>query len=263
MSALGSFLLRNSVNSGNPGGTLPLVHSLSGYRFGKLLAAGQIVAEECDVFKEENLNYFFMGRPAYKVKDASLQAETWELPCCFIFEYAAIGNIKRVFPFDSGGHYLELYPHYINMMPLDEFEVSDVEDAPSRIVGAFFGTPDAYFHLRPKDEAAFEREFSLGPKDAEVRAAHKLARHPAPQGFDDRRFTIELQTSETIDLKVVKPLAVIMPAVYLDDEETRRIVVQEWKAEPISYPINSLSVNQYYGQIYERVERFYKDNGYL
>src|SRR5688572_24122883 len=113
MSPLAAFLSRNSVT---PGTTLPVVHSMSGYRFEKIWQNGRIESEECDVFVGENLNYFFMGRPAYKVGSREQDAEHWQLPCCFIFDYQSIGSIKRVFPFDSGAHHNGLYPEYIGMM---------------------------------------------------------------------------------------------------------------------------------------------------
>lgn len=262
MTSLAEFLKRNTIE---PGNTLPLVQSVSAYHLIKNIGPNDsIQAPECDVFTGENLNYFFVGRPAYKVIGEDAVAAEWELPCCFIFEYEAVGDIKRIFPFDSGAHHLNLYPNYISMMDITEFEVSSINDAPARIIGAYFGDARSYFDLRPKSEREFNEQFGLGPLDAEVRAVHRLALDGREdKKYDDRRLTIEIQSDAHVDLKVTKPLAVILPAVYLDSPEIREAIETRWEAEPITYPVMSLSIKSYYGTIYEKVLNFYLERGYL
>jgi hypothetical protein len=241
------------------------VQSVSAYHLAKRIGpSDSIETTECDVFEGENLNYFFVGRPAYKVPGKDAVAAEWELPCCFIFEYEAIGDIKRIFPFDSGAHHLKLYPNYIQMMDMEEFEISSINDAPARIIGAYFGDARSYFDLTPKSQRDFNDEFGLGPLDAEVRAVHKLAYDSrGDDQYDDRRLTIEIQSEANVDLKITKPLAVILPAVYLDSPDIREAIETRWEAEAITYPIMPLSVKNYYGTIYEKVLNFYKVRGYL
>ncbi|WP_056062031.1 hypothetical protein [Sphingomonas sp. Leaf230] len=262
MPSLADFLRRNSVEAST---TLPLVQSVSAYRLIKSIRPNDSIdAVDCDVFAGEKLNYFFVGRPAYKSESSDAQAADWELPCCFIFEYASIKGIKRVFPFDSGAHHGKRYPNYISMMDLSEFDTGDVIDAPARIIGAYFGSAKAYFNLKPKAEDAFVEEFSLGPLDAEIMAVHRLAgdNRDADQ-FDDRRLTIEVQSDQHVDLTVAKPLAVILPAVYLDSVEVREAIETRWGAEAITYSISSLSLKHYYGTIYQKVLDFYQSRGWL
>lgn len=262
MPSLAEFLKRNTIE---PGATLPLVQSVSAYHLAKRIGASDsIEATECDVFEGENLNYFFVGRPAYKVPGQDAAPAVWELPCCFIFEYEAIGDIKRIFPFDSGAHHLDRYPNYIGMMDMEEFEVSAVNDAPARIIGAYFGDSRSYFDLKPKSEKEFLEEFGLGPLDAEVQAVHKLALDGREADrYDDRRLAIEIQSTAHVNLRVTKPLAVILPVVYLDSPDIRNTVEVRWEAEAITYPVMSLSVRNYYGIIYEKVLNFYQARGYL
>lgn len=262
MPSLAEFLKRNTIE---PGNTLPLVQSVSAYHLAKRIGPNDsIVATECDVFEGEKLNYFFVGRPAYKVDAKDASPAEWELPCCFIFEYQAIGGIKRIFPFDSGAHHLKRFPNYIGMMEINEFEVSSINDAPARIIGAYFGDARSYFDLKPKSERAFTEEFGLGPLDAEVRAVHKLALDGREEEmFDDRRLAIEIQSDAHVDLTVTKPLAVILPSIYLDDADIRDAIETRWGAEAITYPIMSLSIKNYYGTIYEKVLTFYEARGYL
>lgn len=253
------FLQRNSVRLG---GTLPLVHTTASQHFFESTTTERLPAPLCDVFVNETLNYFFVGRPAYKLISDSNEPEYWELPTCFVFEYEAIGSFKRVFPFDSGAHKAGRYPSYIGRFDLDRFDAATVPQGPERMIGAFFGSADRYFHLKPKDKLAFEQEFSLSVGDAEVRAFHKLISEPVARA-DDRRTVIEVVSDADIDLKVTKPLAVIFPAIYLDDLDVMRRVVDEWGAEPITYPLFPLSVEAYYGMIYERIFLYYKAAGYL
>jgi hypothetical protein len=252
------FLKRNTVKKA---GVLPLVHTTRAQHLRKVMQSDRIVAGPCDVFKGLNLNYFFVGRPAFK-RDINDEAEYWQLPSCFIFEFSAI-KFQRVFPFDTGGFARKLYPDYIREYELADFEASSVPDAPARIIGAFFGTASRYWNLNAKDKAAFETEFSLDVFDDPIRALHKLSTDSTRIECDDRRFVVEAQSTNDIDLKVVKPLAVVAPSSYFDNLEFRNKVTQEWRAVPLDYALHPLSVNQYYGIIYERVFQFYKTKNLL
>ena len=258
-SAFSAFLARNSVIESD---TLPVIHSTRSYNFRAILSGQQISAQPCDVFEGENLNYFFVGRPAYKYESDNSTAEPWELPCCFIFNVEDIGPIKRVFPFDSGALAGGRYPSYLNGMPMDEFECN-TSDAIGKTIGAFFGSPTRYFNLNPKPRAEFEHEYSLTPLDAELEGAMRLAGEATPSSFDDRRFTIEVQSESSIDLGDVHPLAVVLPEVYLDVEGVLERIQDDWGAEPIGYPIYPLNLSAYYAVIYREVHTFLKREGYL
>jgi hypothetical protein len=92
---------------------------------------------------------------------------------------------------------------------------------------------------------------------------HRLSREKAPRNFDDRRFTIEMQSTNDVDLTVTNPLAVIAPMPYFDNTEFRTHVESTWKATPVAYPIYQLSVDRYYYAIYERVDELLKLRGFL
>ena len=204
-----------------------------------------------------------LGRPAYKYESDGSEAEYWELPCCFIFEFSSVRNIRRIFPFDSGAFAKGRYPPYIRRMDLKFFEASPAPEAVSRIIGAFFGNAASYFTLKSKDREKFESEFRLGVFDAELKALHRLSLEKSPSSFDDRRFSIEVQTPNTLDLRLINPLAVIAPQIYYDDPDFLRHVETEWACVPLGYPIYTFSSDKYYHPVYERVEKFFKDKGYL
>ncbi len=259
VSALESFLQRNSVV---PSSTLLLVHSTKSYNLKAILAAKEIKPQECDVFLNEKLNYFFVGRPSYKYTTSSTDASFWELPCCFIFASDVVSSPQRTFPFDSGAFSKKLFPDYIAMMQRKDFEISG-EDAPQRIIGSFFGSAKNYFLLKPKSAQAFDQEFSLSPFDAEVQAILRLAGEGAIPGFDDRRFAIEVQSKESLRLADSKPLAVVLPEQYLDIPEVIDTIQNDWGAEPLGYPMFSLSVSAYHALIYKEVYSFYKRNKFI
>ncbi|MFL6691237.1 MAG: hypothetical protein ACJ8IR_13805 [Alphaproteobacteria bacterium] len=259
MGTLEGFLSRNSVVGA---GNLPLLHAAPAYYLQKFQVDDRIESTRCKLFADEKLNYFFVGRPAYKYDAGKAEGSYWEYPCCFIFEFSAVANPRRIFPFDSGA-FKDRYPHYINMMDIDAFEVSAVPDAPSKIIGAFFGSSDRYFHMKPKPSEKFEEEFSLTVMDTEIKALHRLSTESGATKFDDRRLTVEVSSASDIDLLVTKPLALIAPSEYFDNKVFRDHVTEKWRAEPIPYPVYSLSVDNVYGQIYERIAKYFKQNSIL
>jgi hypothetical protein len=249
------FLKRNSIV---PSGTLPLVHTTAAYRLDSILESGSIIPTQCDVFRTP-LTYFFVGRPAYKLHGSDAEAEYWELPACFIFEYSLVPSPEKVFPFDSGAFHQGRMPSYINMMDRDQFDVHSVPEAPTKIIGAYFPNLASYMKGKAKDTVGFQNEFTLGVFEAEAKAVHRLSLEKNNTHVDDRRLSVEIATSETFELSKNKPLAVVAPDEYFADPNFLSKVSGEWGAMPIAYPISSLSVDHYYASIYERIETFYKN----
>jgi hypothetical protein len=259
MAALSDFLLRDAIPAG---GVLPVIHTTTCYHLKKFRGENKILTCMCDVFSSDKLSYFFVGRPAYKLPSDGSESEYWELPCCLVFQFTALSNIKRIFPFDSGAFAKKKYPPYINLMDINEFESCSAPNAVSRIIGAFFGDVGSYFRLRAKDRSKFEGEFPLGLFDAEIKALHRLSLERAPASFDDRRFAIEVQSAADVDLTVTHPLAVIAPLDYFDDEPFRTQVETMWKAVPLGYPMFPLNTAAYYGLVYQKVDEFFKTKGF-
>jgi len=253
------FLSRNVIPKG---GILPLVHSTPSLHLPLIANSSKILPRRCDVFQAEDLSYFFVGRPAYK-NEGDSEASDWELPTCFIFEYSSISPIKRIFPFDSGAFSSRLYPNYISMMERDKFEVSSVSESPSRIIGAYFGTPTDYFRGEPRSIKEFKSSFDVNLLQAQALAVHRLATEKGASKFDDRRLTIEVQHSNVVDLTVTRPLAVIAPSSYFDIPDILDTVQNTWGAQPLTYGVNSLNVNQYYNSIYDLTSEFYKELGLI
>jgi hypothetical protein len=255
MSALYEFLQKNQIKQSE---ALPLVHSTEAYFLKKILRTGKIDASPCKVFKNEHIAYFFVGRPAYK-SQVTAEAAYWELPICFIFEYS-MDNIKRIYPFDSGAFATKRYPSFIQMMPLNEFEVGNDKNAVPKLIGTFFGSAMNYYRLKPTPDSAFKRDFQVEILNEEILALHKLIESKSDK-YDDRRFSVEAQFSEGFDLKERKLLAIVLPDIYLENREIVKLIEQQFSATILSYAIYPLNVSYYYYAIYERVENFYRERG--
>jgi hypothetical protein len=236
MSALREFLKRNQITEANP---LPLVHTTEAYFLKKIVATNKITVQPCNVFAGERLSYFFVGRPAYK-KELNAEAEYWQLPVCFVFEFFVDG-VRRIFPFDSGA--FKSFPDYIGMMDIKEFEVGSDSRAPHKIIGTFFTSSQNYYRLNPRDQLQFESTFGVELLDEEIKALHKLIQAKGKK-FDDRRFAIEMSFDHDVSLLDKKPLAIIIPEVYLTDESFF-LSLLDIGAEIITYPIYPLRKNYF------------------
>lgn len=256
-SPMEEFLKRNSIAPVE--GRLPLVHSTKSFNLRALTERAGLDPSDCGVFNEKLL-YFFLGRPSYRWARPDGSPEDWELPTCFVFNEDPGLNIKRVFPFDSGAHHAIRYPSYLQNIPLGNFE-STPAVSPERIVSAFFGSFKRYLEAKPKSRHEVEEEFSLGPLDAEVLAVSKLASDSSAAGVDDRRFSIEIQSTSGIDFSVNAPSAVILPTPYLKDEGVRE-ALRLWGSEIISYDTFGLSLESYFGAIFIKFAEYCKARGF-
>jgi len=124
--ALSNFLMKNSIGTT---GAMPVIHTTNAYAGKKIIQGDLIKPSRCDVFGED-LTYLFYGRPSYKKTGDAQIAHYWELPALFVMDYDKIAY-KRIFPFDTGAFEGERYPSFINMMPLEEFEVTGALEAPT------------------------------------------------------------------------------------------------------------------------------------
>ncbi len=179
---------------------------------------------------------------------------------CFILEYEAVKR-KRMFPFDTGAFKAQMYPSFISMMEIEEFDVSGDKEAAEKIIGTFFGTNRKYFTLNTRPKGDFESRFDVGILDEEIKALYKLINLKDGQ-IDDRRFSIELQTDHAIELVSDNVLAVVLPEVYIESPKVVSYIEEELEAELITYPMYPFKKDYYYYAIYERVDNFFRSSGF-
>jgi len=193
--------------------------------------------------------------------ECGVSAPLTNLPMALVLDFEAVKNPKRIFPFDSGGHAHGFSPEFISSMPLNEFEVSDINEAPQKLMGAFFGSARNYFDFKGRNTQNFLKDFDLSPLDSEIHALHKLSQSKTSGGFDDRNFTIEIQTEKNIPLNPTNVLAVVLPITYLDEPKVVKHIEKNWGAEILSYDLFPLNTNYYYYAIYDKVNEFLKSRG--
>lgn len=228
------------------------------------MQSGEIRTTRCNVF-EEDLSYFFVGRPAYRSArhDDTSQPEVWQMPLCFVFAFGAVTSPERIYPFDSGAFSSGRMPSYIGMFERDYYEVSSVPDATRRIIGSYFIDARRYLEGKARPREVFESDFDLNLLDAEILALHSLCMDRHNRELDDRRMTIEVQSRDSITLSVKRPLAVIMPSELMTVPGLVDHIENKWGAATRNYHHSTSSVREYYGQIYAHVHELYNGLGLL
>src|SRR5262249_20307503 len=129
-----------------------------------------------------------------------------------------------------------LYPSFISMMDINDFEVKIDREAAEKIIGTFFGTNRSYFMLKSRGKSDFEARFDVNVLEEEIKALHRLITLKN-NSIDDRRFSIEIQTDKDFPLEKENVLAVIMPEPYIESQAVVKYVEDLLKAELITYPI--------------------------
>ncbi|WP_284163806.1 hypothetical protein [Frigidibacter sp. SD6-1] len=256
MNSFTEFLRHNAIETSE---TLPLVHTTRSFRLRKIIETSSIEAQDCDVFIGEKLNYFFVGRPSYKY-DVEDGTDHWMLPTAFVFDFDAV-RAKRLFPFDSGGFAKKRMPQFVNEMEVSFFDAAGVSEAAQRIIGAFFGNAKNYMDFRGLSDREFFEIFELSPLDAEIHALHKLSLDPKKPSFDDRQFSIEVQSETPIFLNN-QLKAVVLPVVYLDDPSLVNYF-QNIDVQILSYDIHPIEPKFHFYAIYDRIKTFYQSEGLI
>lgn len=253
--ALERFLRKNTIGLSVD---MPLFHTTRAYHAKKILRDRAIEPRNCQVFKNEKLSYLFYGRPSYKLNDDDAATKYWQLPTVFIFD-ADVCQVERLYPFDSGAFENKMYPSFFGMMPREEYELRGFADYPQKIVSAFFVDAERYFKLKPRKEDDFLHRYSVATTDEEIRALYDLI-SANENKVDDRRFSIEVQTKDRLDISLGKCRAMIIPEEYLESEEVIETCV-DLNIDILSYPTYPLKQEMYYYAIYNVVFNLYKEWG--
>lgn len=237
---------------------MPIFHTTSAYNAKNIILNGVIDPRSCDVFRGEKISYFFYGRPSYKMQNKQQIAKYWQLPSVFIFD-SDIVDMVRCYPFDTGAFEEKLYPEFFNFMPRDSYEVSEIIDGPQRLISAFFVDTDRFFKMKPREKSDFVSRFQVRTTDEEVSALYDVI-STYSEKVDERRFSIELQSHEKIDIYKGKCRAIIIPEEYLESDEIVEIT-DRLEIELLSYPSFPLRQEMYYYAIYNVVYELYKEWG--
>jgi hypothetical protein len=236
----------------------PWVHSTASAKLMPILESEKLLAVECSVYKKEKLCYLFVGRAAYKGRDA-MNPESWQLPT-FVMRFNTPPPLKRIHPFDTGAFHRGRMPDYLTVFALDDFNLGTDQDQIGRMISLYFGTPRRYVDRNALDQEKLKTEHLLNMSHAKVLAVSKLYKEGSTKNYDDRAAVIELQVEQDIPLKKENLLGVVAPEEYLRTPGVRESLL-ELTSIIETYRLLPLNISQHYGQIYECVEQVYKKAG--
>src|SRR3989344_871882 len=173
---------------------LPLVHTTDIWAFRAVISGpGTLQPQLCPILNEALL-YFFYGRPAYRPNSASPPTSApGHAPVCFVLAPDCLPSIQRIYPFDSGA--FKFYSAQLHdRMTLDDFALDPQPDTAPRVVGAFFGSNEAYYDGRAISAKTFD------PLELEAQCYHNLVLEKGTTTYDDRRGTIEITVKSSLTL---------------------------------------------------------------
>lgn len=165
---------------------LPLVHTTESFRILKIMQQNKLFATPCNVFKGENLCYFFAGRPSYKFKVEEANPYYWQLPLVFVVRFDEALQFKRILPFDSGAFRNARLPSHLLSFDMDDFDLGRDSRIVSKLVATFFGSNRNYYlrqGVRPED---LERKHVLNAMHMEVLSLAQMYTQPMTAVCDDR-----------------------------------------------------------------------------
>lgn len=254
MSTFNEFI--NSKPQSEP--KLPLCHTCDGFRFRGIIGDQKLIPSPCKVFGDETLIYCFYGKPSYRTSaSANPTLINAFMPICFVLKNNAINNPKRIAPFDTGAFNQGLFAQHLHpKMKKEDFLLSPSMDTPQRIVNFFFGSNLKYFKGEPLNVDIPSIEF-------EALSYYSIIKETGNLPFDDRCSTIEIQSSEPVELTKDNVLLIILPGIFMEDERVKNFFNTLSNVKIRVYTIHRGDPREYMGLIYQSVEEFLHSNGFM
>lgn len=241
---------------------LPLLHTTDSSRIFSILNQSKLKATPCNVFKGENLCYFFVGRPAYKARLAEPNPYYWQLPMVFVVEFHAALKSKRILPFDSGAFLNSKLPTHVLSFDIADYDLAPNAALISKLISTFYGSNANYFNAVGTKPDDLETRHVLTPMHLQILSLAQMYAQPRTIDHDDRKSTIELQIEGDVEIGDGHLLGVILP------EEFKRAPAIVAKLDSFGcqieyYPFYPLRSDHFYYAIYDGVARILKKNGHL
>lgn len=239
--------------------TLPVTHIMDRLQLEDRIELDCIEPELCDVYNED-IVYLFYGRPSFRPNmGASSSTLEHQEPVCFILRPQSAAAIRRLYPFDTGAHHLNLYGDVLNTrMKRDDFLLrSDIETA-RKAVSAFFGSNLKYLMASPK-------QVDTTDLDLRCTAYVDLIRDRTQREVDDRSSAIELQNENSVVIKD-NLLAVIASVTQAKNLHEHRASI-DWLTDEVEirhyYSIGRSNPREAFGAMRQEAMRWLDEQGYL
>lgn len=252
---LAEFLSEQSTNFRS---TLPLVHSSESRNLPRIISEGKISVTPCDTFTDENLSYFFHGRPSYR--KAYDKPKDWQLPFVLLLQNTCLVNMRRIFPFDSGALFADRFPKYLSNFKPEGYELSSQGNvAIDLLIDIFFGSDSAYLHGKAKPVDEVKQRRKLGISHSEIEALCAMYTRDQVTA-DDRSLTIEIQSDADVSIKD-HLIGIVMPRPYFDDKRLKEHLRAIKGLQIKHYDVYPLSTESYMAIIYGLVKDIYRKLG--
>ncbi len=237
---------------------MPLVHVCDCYRLRNILVSNAIIPTECPVFKEK-LAYFFYGRPSYRIKDNGFSSNTTSLyPVCFILNSDYIKDIGRVFPFDTGAFAAGLYEKYVHSKAtLDDYLFEPTYDFIRCYVEMFYSSNKNYFN----GDSTIERK-NIPTMAYELDSLHQMMVSTGKEVFDDRCYTVEIQTFCDVNISAGAVMAMVLPVAIMNDPFVSSYLFDN-HIEPIPYETSRCAPSSLTPLIIDKVRSYYQAGGVI
>lgn len=237
---------------------LPYFHSCSGKAFRSILASGKIEKRKCNVFDEE-LVYFFYGKPAYRMPD--LEANTRDssrFPVCFVVTDLEDSEIRRVFPFDTGamayGIYADVCGPAVNPM---NFEIGTDKNAISLFLGYLYASEKDYFLAQPQKAMK-----DIGALSFELQQIMSFILHYGASKWDSRAHTVEVQQDEEVNILSAPIEAIILPDSFLNDPRVADFLYNH-DIIAIDYSVHKSNPSNATEVLFDNAKKYLEDKGVL
>jgi hypothetical protein len=241
---------------------LPLIHTTESSRIFSILNQGKLKATPCNVFKGEDLCYFFVGRPAYKFQLTEPNPYWWQLPMVFVIEFHDALNSKRILPFDSGAFKNSKLPSHILSFDMADYDLAPNAALIRRLISTFYGSNANYFNALGTKPDVLETRHVLTPMHLQILSLAEMYAQPRTMDSDDRKSTIELQIEGDVEIGDGNLLGIVLPEEYRRSPE---IVAKldSFGCRVEYYPFYPLRSDHFYYAIYDGVARILKMGGHI
>lgn len=261
--------LRDLVRTYNAdqGDALPAMHTTKFKLFRSMVGKREIslYADPTSTFIEPLL-YLFYGRPSFRILRRSSENKDIVSPICIIVSLGALVDLKRIYPFDTGG-YKKYATKVAGLLPLKAFELYSAKENAVKFALLFFANSRNYV-----DGGSCDKD-GLRPIISKCAAAQQFVQlrecvYHADAEYDDRAFTIELQIDTPLVLNTSTVEAVVLPRQRLDekvnDKTLETWIEDEWDAEPLCYMGSDyMEPEQYHALVKQIASGYMEKQGYV